>query len=63
MSHVNWAGSVSEILPHHSFLCKNFVFIWRSYQDENFPYEHQGFIKGWVLDKLTSCGDDFASLV
>ena len=24
MSLVNWAGLVSEISPHHSFLCKNF---------------------------------------
>ena len=45
MSPVNWAGSVSEISPPHSFLRKNFdVFIyekpgWPGYRDLGFATE------------------------
>ena len=42
MSPVNRAGSVSEISPHYTFLCKNF---------DVFPYEHSSPVTGMKLER------------
>ena len=62
MSQVNRAGTVSEISPGYTFLCKNFdVFRMkrRAYPDteisvtglEIFPYEHSSPVTGMKLER------------